>query len=86
MKIFANVTDQLEKVFLLILFQRGGVKLKKLIIAILVLFALSLILPSFGVNTSFIISNLIEWSTKFILPWIILYWIIRLVRVLERSK
>ncbi|KKE78790.1 hypothetical protein DTX80_08640 [Bacilli bacterium] len=60
--------------------------MKNLIIAFIVLFALWLILPFFGINTSFIILHVIEWSTKFIFPWIILYWIIRLFKVLEKGK
>lgn len=60
--------------------------MRNLIIAIIVLFVLWLILPLFGINSSFVIPNIIEWSTKFILPWIIMYWLIRLVKVLEKSK
>jgi len=58
--------------------------MKKLIIGIIVLFALWLILPFIGIDTSYVIPNVIEWATKFILPWIILYWIIRLVKRLEK--
>ena len=60
--------------------------MKNLFIGIIVLFVLWLILPFIGINTSYVIPNLIEWATKFILPWIILYWIIRLVKCLEKSK
>ncbi|MGE7921261.1 hypothetical protein ACQKM9_20320 [Viridibacillus sp. NPDC093762] len=60
--------------------------MKNLIICIIVLFALWLILPFIGINTSYVIPNLIEWATKFILPWILLYWIIRLVNGLEKNK
>ena len=59
--------------------------MKNIIIGIIVLFALWFILPFIGF-TSDAFPNAIEWATKFILPWIILYWIIRLVKVLEKSK
>jgi len=32
------------------------------------------------------IPNLIEWATKFVLPWIILYWLIRLVKGIEKNN
>jgi len=60
--------------------------MKNLIYGIIVLFALWLILPFFSINTTYLIPNLIEWATKFILPWILLYWIIRLVKGLEKNK
>ena len=66
--------------------KEGEFKMKNLIIGIIVLFVLSLILPFIGINTSYVIPNLIEWATKFILPWILLYWIIRLVKSLEKNK
>ena len=64
----------------------GAFKMKNLIIGIIVLFALWLILRFIGINTSYVIPDLIEWATKFILPWILLYWIIRLVKGLEKNK
>ncbi|WP_156289803.1 hypothetical protein [Oceanobacillus salinisoli] len=60
--------------------------MKNLVIGIIILFAIWLIFPFFGINTSYMISNLIEWVTKFILPWIMLYWIIRLVKGIEKAK
>ena len=60
--------------------------MKKLIIGIIVLFALWLVLPFFGINTSYIIPYVIEWSTKFILPWLVLYWIVRLVKAFEKNN
>ena len=60
--------------------------MKKVIIGIIVLFALWLLLPLIGINSSNLIPHVIEWATKFILPWIILYWIIRLVKCLEKNK
>ncbi|REJ10949.1 hypothetical protein [Halobacillus trueperi] len=43
-------------------------------------------LPQFGVNPYFILLTLmtiVEWVTKFILPWIVLYWAIRWVKHVE---
>ena len=58
--------------------------MKNLIIASIVLFALFVVLPFFGINIwSF--SYEVEWATKYILPWIILYWFIRLVKSLENN-
>ena len=59
--------------------------MKNLIIGIIVLLALWLTLPLIGINSSYIIPNVIEWATKFILPWIVLYWIIRLIKNLEKK-
>ncbi|WP_342604180.1 hypothetical protein [Peribacillus sp. FSL E2-0159] len=59
--------------------------MKNLIIGIIVLLVLwLLILPLFNINSSYLIPNVIEWATKFILPWIVLYWIIRLIKNLEK--
>ncbi len=58
--------------------------MKNLIIGIIVLVVLWLILPLFNINSSYLIPNVIEWATKFILPWIVLYWFIRLIRNLEK--
>ncbi|RHW34475.1 hypothetical protein D1B32_04735 [Oceanobacillus profundus] len=58
----------------------------KIIIPIIILIALCLILWFFKINTSYVIPNLIEWATKFILSWITLYWIIRLVKSIEKIK
>ncbi|USK80086.1 hypothetical protein LHV56_25485 [Peribacillus frigoritolerans] len=58
--------------------------MKNLIIGIIVLLVLWLILPLFNINSSYLIPNVIEWVTKFILPWIVLYWIIRLIKNLEK--
>ncbi len=58
--------------------------MKNLIIGIIVLLVLWLILPLFNINSSYLIPIVIEWATKFILPWIVLYWIIRLIKNLEK--
>ena len=57
-----------------------GKLLKKVIIGIAVLLGLWLILDLANINASYVIPNLVEWFTKFILPWIFLYWFIRLVK------
>lgn len=60
--------------------------MKKVIIGIVVLFALWILLPLMGINSSILIPNVIEWATKFILPWILLYWIIRFIKKLEKNQ
>ena len=56
--------------------------MKNLIIGIIVLLILWLMLQFINVS---VIPIVIEWATKFILPWIILYWFIRLVKNLEKK-
>lgn len=34
----------------------------------------------------YIIFSLIEWATKFILPWVALYWVVRLIKVFEAKS
>ncbi|RCW63882.1 hypothetical protein [Saliterribacillus persicus] len=58
--------------------------MKKIIIGITVLLGLWLILDLANINTSYVIPTLIEWPTKFILPWIFLYWFVRLVKTQEK--
>ncbi|WP_245937522.1 hypothetical protein [Saliterribacillus persicus] len=58
--------------------------MKKIIIGIAILLGLWLILNLANINTSYVIPTLIEWSTKFILPWIFLYWFVRLVKTREK--
>ena len=55
--------------------------MKDLLSAFVVIIALLLLLPFLGVNTG-IFFEMIEWSTKFILPWLGLYWLVRLVKTL----
>ena len=55
--------------------------MKNLIIGI-ILFALIALLSFFGINI-WSLSYYVEWATKFILPWVILYWLIRLVKSFE---
>ncbi|ADU29211.1 hypothetical protein [Evansella cellulosilytica] len=37
-------------------------------------------LNSFGFNSFVILMDTIEWSTRYILPWIALYWFIQYVK------
>lgn len=60
--------------------------MKNLIIGIIVLIVLWLTLSLININVSAVIPNAIEWATKFILPWILLYWIIRFVKSVEKNK
>ena len=59
--------------------------MKNLIIGIIALLALYVLLPTFGINTSYLIPRVIEWATMFIMPWIILYWFIRLGKSFENK-
>lgn len=65
-----------------ILIREGRKRMKYLIIGIIVLVSLWL-LPQF-INISNIPKG-IEWATKSILPWIALYWFIRLVKNSEKK-
>ncbi|MBR3118694.1 hypothetical protein [Oceanobacillus profundus] len=49
-----------------------------------ILVVLFIILPFFNIE-SFFLFVLIEWITKFVLPWIALYWLIRGVKALEKK-
>ena len=60
--------------------------MKNLIIGVLVLVALWFTLPFIGIDAPYVIPNLIEWATKFVLPWVFLYWIIRVVKTLEKKE
>ena len=59
--------------------------MKNLIIGMIALLALYVLLPTFGINTSYLVPRVIEWATMFVLPWIILYWFIRLVKSFENK-
>lgn len=45
-----------------------------------------LILELIGVNMPHVVPSLLEWITQFILPWIILYWLIRLIKGIEKRN
>ncbi|KOO51960.1 hypothetical protein AMD00_05925 [Viridibacillus arvi] len=57
--------------------------MKNMIVAIIIFLVLLIILPFFGINSHYLLTNTVEWITKLVLPWIMLYWIIRLVKNLE---
>jgi hypothetical protein len=58
--------------------------MKNFIIAAVALIIIYFTLPFFGIDSFNFFMSFIEWSTKFVLPWIILYWLIRMVKALER--
>jgi hypothetical protein len=49
------------------------------------IFVVFFVFQSFGYNF-FIIFSLIEWTTKFIFPWIVLYWLIRAIKIVEKKS
>ena len=53
------------------------------IAAIILVFLIALNI--FGYRLS-IIFRIIEWATKFVLPWIALYWLIRAIKVLDKKS
>ncbi|GEN52739.1 hypothetical protein [Halobacillus faecis] len=59
---------------------------KDIIIGLAFIIVLYFTLPHFGVKPYWILLTLmaiVEWVTKFILPWIVLYWAIRLIKSWE---
>ena len=60
--------------------------MKKVIVGIIVLFVLSLLLQLIDINVSILNFPVIEWATKFILPWILLYWIVRFIKNSEKNR
>ncbi|MFD1065586.1 hypothetical protein [Oceanobacillus locisalsi] len=59
--------------------------MKRLIIGIVILCILFLGLPLVNIN-NYILFEAIEWITKFIFPWIALYWLIRGVKSVEKVR
>jgi hypothetical protein len=55
------------------------------IIAAASLLAFLFVMSYFGYQFYFIFS-LIEWATKFVLPWVVLYWLVRAIKVLEKKS
>lgn len=53
------------------------------LIIILILLINYLLLPIFNINTAGLLPRLLSIVTTYILPWIFLYWFIRLVKVVE---
>ncbi|WP_226666271.1 hypothetical protein [Metabacillus litoralis] len=50
-----------------------------------ILFILLTILHFMGFEL-YITFRLIEWATKFVLPWVALYWLVRLIKVFEKKS
>ncbi|MGY4690865.1 hypothetical protein [Salibacterium sp. K-3] len=55
-----------------------------IIIDIVLIAALWFVMELAGVDVSIVVPALIQWATKYILPWIVLYWLIRLIKSLEK--
>ncbi|HHY2672651.1 MULTISPECIES: hypothetical protein [Bacillus cereus group] len=53
------------------------------LITILILLINYLLLPIFNINTAGLLPRLLSIVTTYILPWIFLYWFIRLVKAVE---
>ncbi|PHC42778.1 hypothetical protein COF09_14515 [Bacillus toyonensis] len=53
------------------------------LITILILLINYLLLPIFNINTTGLLPRLLSIVTTYILPWIFLYWFIRLVKAVE---
>ncbi|MBH0348967.1 MULTISPECIES: hypothetical protein [Bacillus] len=53
------------------------------LIIILIILINYLLLPIFDINVAGILPSLLGIITKDILPWIFLYWLIRLVKAIE---
>ncbi|MGN5649848.1 hypothetical protein [Bacillus sp. Brlt_9] len=53
------------------------------LIIILIILINYLLLPIFDINVAGILPSLLSIATTYILPWIFLYWLIRLVKVIE---
>ncbi|MEH7188931.1 hypothetical protein [Bacillus toyonensis] len=53
------------------------------LIIILILLINYLLLPIFNINTAGLLPRLLSIVTTYILPWIFLYWFIRLVKAFE---
>jgi hypothetical protein len=50
-----------------------------------IIFVFLTVLEFFGYQFS-IIFRLIEWATKFVLPWVALYWLVRAIKVLDKKS
>ncbi|MEK6189978.1 MAG: hypothetical protein N2A99_03190 [Carnobacterium alterfunditum] len=59
--------------------------IKKVTIVLLVMLSLS-ILALFGLHPAALLSHSFLWLTVLIVPWIILYWLIRLTKTLEKNS
>ncbi|HGE5778500.1 MULTISPECIES: hypothetical protein [Bacillus] len=59
-------------------------KLNYIFLVIILVIAISyLLLPIFNINTFAFLPRVVHIATTYILPWIFLYWLIRLVKAIE---
>ncbi|QWG60289.1 hypothetical protein [Bacillus mycoides] len=59
-------------------------KLNYVFIIIIVILAINyLLLPLFNIYALGIFSHFIRFTTTYVLPWVFLYWLIRLVKAIE---
>ncbi|WP_010530585.1 hypothetical protein [Lentibacillus jeotgali] len=65
--------------------QIDNIPIINIVIDIALILLLWFVLDFMNVNISYVVPNLIEWATKFILPWIGLYWLIRLIKIFEKK-
>ena len=56
--------------------------MKDLLSIVFVLIAIVLLLILVGENFGSVF-GIVEWSTKFILPWLGLYWLVKMVKALD---
>lgn len=56
-----------------------------ILIAVVIMLGLWFALGILGINAVYFVPRFIEWTTKFILPWVVLYWLVKLIKVLERK-
>ncbi|WOV83011.1 hypothetical protein PGH26_08650 [Sporosarcina jeotgali] len=56
-----------------------------IIIALVIVAGIWFALGILGVNGFYLVPRLIEWATMFILPWVALYWLVRLIKALEKK-
>ncbi|VDG97731.1 Uncharacterised protein [Lysinibacillus sphaericus] len=70
-------------------FSRKSKKMDKsttsILIAVVIVLGLWFALGILGINAFYFVPRFIEWTTKFILPWVVLYWLVKLIKVLERK-
>ncbi|MFJ8527778.1 hypothetical protein [Bacillus sp. NPDC094106] len=59
-------------------------KLNYTFLVIILIIAINyLILPIFNINSAALLPHTVHVATTYILPWIFLYWFIRLVKAIE---
>ncbi|EEL49409.1 hypothetical protein bcere0022_32960 [Bacillus cereus Rock3-44] len=59
-------------------------KLNQTFLVIILIIAINyLLLPIFNINSAGLLPHVIHVATTYVLPWIFLYWLIRLVKAIE---